>query len=46
MPKFSDVELAMIAIILYEEEETEHKLKKGKWVPEAWKKRKIELIHH
>lgn len=42
MAKFSDVELAMIAIILDEEEEAEHKLKKRKWVHEAWKKRESE----
>ena len=36
--KFSDVELVMPTIVLDEEEEAEHKLKKRKWVHEAWKK--------
>ena len=38
MAKFSDVELAMIAIIFDEEQETDYKLKKRKWVHETWKK--------
>ena len=32
----------MIAIILDEEEEVEQKVKKRKWVHEAWKKRETE----
>lgn len=39
MAEFSGVVLAMIAIILAEEKEAEHKLKKRKWVHKAWKKR-------
>lgn len=46
MAEFSDIELAMIAIILDEEEETEHKLKNRKWVHEAWKKRESAFIMH
>ena len=36
MAKFLDVELAMIAVIPEEEEEAEQKVKKRKWVHEAW----------
>lgn len=39
--KFSHNELAMTAIIFDEEEEVEHKLKKRKWVHEAWIKKMI-----
>ncbi|XP_076056693.1 uncharacterized protein LOC143034476 isoform X2 [Oratosquilla oratoria] len=42
MAMFTDVDLAMIAIILDEEEEVEQQMKKGKWVHEAWKKRETE----
>ena len=39
---FTDKELAMIAIILDEEEEEVRQVKKRKWVHEAWKKRESE----
>ena len=42
MAMFTDMELAMIAIILDEEEHKEHDVKKKKWVHEAWKKRESE----
>ena len=41
MAKFSDVELAMMAIIL-DEEEVEHKVKTRKWAHEVWKKKRSE----
>jgi hypothetical protein len=37
MTKFSDIELAVIAIILDEEEQRE--VEKRKWVHEAWENR-------
>jgi hypothetical protein len=36
MAKFTDIELAVIAIILDEEEEEQREVKKRKWVHEAW----------
>jgi hypothetical protein len=36
MTKFTDTELTVIAIILDEEEEEKHEVKKWKWVHEAW----------
>lgn len=39
MATFTDIELAMIAIILDEEEEELNQVKRRKWVHEAWKKR-------
>lgn len=40
--KFTDMELTMIDIILDEEEEELHQVKKRKWIHEAWKKRESE----
>ena len=41
MTKLTDMDLAMIVIILDEEEEVQ-KVKKRKWVHETWKKRGTE----
>jgi hypothetical protein len=36
MTEFTDIELAVIAIILDEEQEEQREVKKRKWVHEAW----------
>ncbi|KAF2887858.1 hypothetical protein ILUMI_18315 [Ignelater luminosus] len=46
MSLFTNEEMAIIAIALDEDEEDQCKVKKRKWVHEAWQKRETEAKFH